>query len=86
MSFTRWLRSNSEHYLLQDAQLRVARRYGANEPQPPRGWKNRFWRQVFVPVYRHLPGRLRRTLIQAIPGSHRREWPEPDYTPRTPAV
>jgi hypothetical protein len=86
MSFTKWLRSNSEHYLLQDAQLRMARQLGFNEPQKPHGLKNRFWRQVFVPVYRKVPTVIRTRLIAAIPGSHRRDWPAPDYSPKKPVV
>ena len=81
MSFFRWLRSNSEHALLRDAQRRVATRYGANQPARPHGLKDRWWRQVFAPVYRILPWGLRRTTMQAIPGSHRRGWPKPDYLP-----
>jgi hypothetical protein len=86
MSFSRWLRSNSEHYLLQDAQRRVAERYDANRGSRPRGLKDRFWRQVFVPVYRLLPWRIRRRTIQLLPGSHRRDWPVADYRPRQPGI
>ena len=84
MSFPQWLRSNSEHYLLQDAQGRMARRYGLNPPTGPHGLKDRFWRQVFVPVYRLLPWGLRRVAIQALPGSHRRPWPKSDHGSRPP--
>jgi hypothetical protein len=86
MSFAGWLRSNSEHYLLQDAQRRMAERYDANPPLRPHGLKERFWRQVFVPVYRLLPWRLRQRTIQAMPGSHRRDWPKPDYRRRQPGI
>jgi hypothetical protein len=64
----------------------MATKYGATSPTPPHGLKERFWRQVFVPVYRLLPWRIRRFTIQSLPGSHRKEWPAPDYTPRKPAV
>ena len=76
MSFPRWLRSNSEHYLLCDAQNRMARQMGFNSPTGPHGLKDRFWRQIFVPIYRFLPWGLRRVVIQALPGSHRRPWPK----------
>lgn len=76
MSFPMWLRSNSEHYLMCDAQNRVARKMGFNPPSKPRGLKDRFWRQVFVPVYRMLPEGLRRVVMQSLPGSHRQVWPK----------
>ena len=70
----RWLRSNSEHYLLLDAQARMAKRYGRPAPPPPRGLRQLFWRRVFAPAYRRLPWTLRSAFIQAMPGSHRRDW------------
>lgn len=85
MSFSGWLRKNSEHYLLVDAQKQMAAKYRLNPPTPPRGVRDRFWRQVFTPVYRVLPWSLRNRIIQSLPGSHRRRWPEPE-TPRRPAV
>lgn len=75
--FSQWLRSNSERSLLADAQRRVAARYGTPAPAPPRGLRERFWRQVFAPAYRVLPWSLRRRAIAALPGSHRRDWPPP---------
>lgn len=75
--FSQWLRSNSERSLLADAQRRVAARYGTPAPAPPRGLRERFWRQVFAPSYRLLPWSLRRRAIAALPGSHRRDWPPP---------
>ena len=87
MGFARWLRSNSEHYLLIDAQQRVASRHGAQKPAAPRGPRDRFWRQVFAPAYRLVPWGVRKRLIQALPGSHRRDWPEASPTSRDgPAV
>lgn len=80
--FARWLRSNSEHYLLIDAQTRVAARHGARRPSPPSGLRDRFWRQVFAPAYRRIPWRLRKRLIAALPGSHRRDWPAADSDSR----
>lgn len=77
MSFSRWLRSRSEHYLLISAQERIARRYGTNGPPKPHGPAALFWRRVFAPVYRALPWRLRHTIMMAMPGSHRRQWAPP---------
>lgn len=76
MSFAQWLRSNSEHYLMCDAQDRMARERGFNPPNGPRSLKDRFWRQVFVPVYRILPWSVRQAVMQALPGSHRQDWPK----------
>lgn len=85
-TFARWLRSNAEHYLLQDAQLQTAKEYGANRPVGPRTLKDRFWRQVFVPIYRLLPWSVRRSIMQTLPGSTRRAWPAPNYERRPPGI
>jgi hypothetical protein len=85
-SFPMWLRSNSEHYLLEDAQARLAKRTGFPAPRRPRSLKDRFWRQLFAPAYRLLPRSIRRRTIQALPGSHRKDWPKPNYESRKPAV
>ena len=77
MSFSRWLRSNAEHYLLIAAQERVARQHGARGPRPPRGLREFFWLRVFAPVYRALPWPLRHKIMLAMPGSHRRQWAPP---------
>ena len=75
MAFFEWVRSNSERYLLEEAQLEMARKYLGEEPsQPVEGPMDLFWRRVFVPAYRRLPWQLRRAIITAMPGSHRREW------------
>jgi hypothetical protein len=76
VAFSRWLRQNSEHYLMIDAQRRMAQKYGRQAPAP-HGWADRFWLDVFAPVYRLLPWKLRRLAIQAMPGSHRRQWTRP---------
>ena len=86
MSFARWLRSNSEHYLAIDAQRRIGARYGARTPRGARGLRERFWMHVFTPAYRLLPWGLRRRVIGALPGSHRRDWPVRSGRPRGPAV
>ena len=85
MGFAHWLRENSEHYLLIDAQRRVAARHGLPAPPPATGLRDKFWLGVFAPTYRRLPWKLRRKTIQLMPGSHRQTWTQP---PRrgTPAV
>jgi hypothetical protein len=82
--FSHWLRQNSEHYLLVDAQRQMAAKYGKAAP-PPHGWRDRFWLGVFAPVYRVLPWKLRRFTIQMMPGSHRQTWHTPAVR-GTPAV
>ncbi len=73
MSFFEWLRRNSERYLLEAAQADMARRYLARPaPASGSGLEVFFWRRLFVPIYRRLPWRLRRAIILAMPGSHRR--------------
>ena len=86
MGFAHWLRSNSEHYLAIDAQRRVAQRYGAPAPRPPRGLMELLWLRLFAPVYRLLPWGLRRRVIAAMPGSHRRDWPVRSARPKGPAL
>ena len=86
MGFNEWLRHNSERYLLEAAQEKLARRYLARPgPAHPGGPADFFWRRVFVPVYRLLPWRLRQSVIVALPGSHRRHW-EQRSPPAGPAV
>ena len=76
-SFTRRLREVSERQLMSAAQRDVAGRYGTTPPPPPRGGE-RFWQQVYVPVYHRLPWKLRSTVMRAMPGSHRRTWHAPE--------
>ena len=84
-SFSGWLRHNSEHYLLADAQRQMAEKYGRPAPPRPGSLKDRFWLSVFAPTYRRLPWKLRRFTIQAMPGSHRQAWTKPPLR-GTPAV
>jgi hypothetical protein len=77
MSFSRWLRTNAEHYLLIAAQDRVAREHGLRRPRAPRGVTELVWLRVFAPVYRRLPWPLRHKIMLAMPGSHRRHWAPP---------
>ena len=74
--FSHWLRESSEHYLLVDAQRKMAAKYGRPVAET-RGWRNRFWLGVFAPTYRLLPWKLRRFTIQMMPGSHRQTWHQP---------
>jgi len=50
MSFSRWLRSNSEHYLLIAAQDRIARQHGARQPRKPHGVGELFSLRIFAPT------------------------------------
>jgi len=86
MSFTQWLRSNSEHYLLQDSQAQMSKRTGSPMPVKPKTFKDHFFRQLFAPIYRLLPWSIRRRTIQALPGSHRQEWPPLEHEPQEPAI
>ncbi|MFF5207274.1 hypothetical protein [Streptosporangium sp. NPDC000396] len=79
---TRWVRENAQHYLLRDAQARVARAHGRTPP-PIRG--SVFWRRIFVPIYRLTPWPVRCRLMAVMPGSHRKHWSKPT-TPVGPAV
>jgi hypothetical protein len=65
----------------------MARRY-LGRPGPPaeRGLGPALWRHLFVPVYRRLPWGLRRSLMQAMPGSHRQTWRQRPPRPRTPGI
>ncbi len=86
MKFDRWLRTNSEHYLLMAAQRDVAARYGRPCPRPREGFKGWFFLTVFAPIYRVLPWRFRSFVLHAMPGSHRRTWTPRPRQPLGPAV
>jgi len=77
MSFSGWLRTNAEHYLLIAAQDRVAREHGTRRPKPPHGLRDLFWLRFFAPIYRTLPWPLRHKIMLSMPGSHRRHWSAP---------
>jgi hypothetical protein len=79
MTISKWLRANSEHYLLCDAQDRMARKMGFNPPNKPSGPKERFWRQLFIPVYRLMPWFVKKWIMNSMPGSHRRDWPRKNF-------
>ena len=74
-SFSKWLRSNSENYLMRDAQARMAHSSGLPAPKSIRGIKDALWMLLFVPIYRRLPWAIRSKAMHMLPGSHRREWP-----------
>jgi len=84
MSFSRWLRATSEHYLMVAAQERVAAKYHVTPPRPPRGAQV-FWLRIYVPAYRALPWRVRSAVMRRLPGSHRQTWTKGEK-PRGPAV
>lgn len=75
MAFSEWLRVNSQRYLLEEAELEMARQYLGTAPHPAGGGLEAlFWRKVFVPVYHRVPWTWRRSMMQLMPGSHRRHW------------
>ena len=84
-SFTRWLRTNSEHYLLVAAHTKMAKAGGTPAPRPPHGLRELFWLRVFAPTYAALPWSLRSRIMRAMPGSHRQTWAPPPR-PTGPAV
>ncbi|MFC5996342.1 hypothetical protein ACFQE5_19235 [Pseudonocardia hispaniensis] len=85
MSFSSWLRENSEHYLLVAAHHKLAQRTGSRAPRPPKGIKEIIWLRIFAPVYMALPWPLRHRILKAMPGSHRKTWAPPPRSPG-PAV
>jgi hypothetical protein len=73
--FFEWVRHNSEDYLLEAAQRDMAQKYLGRYERPPGGGVMAFlWRRAFTPIYRLMPWGLRRAIIRAMPGSHRRRW------------
>jgi hypothetical protein len=71
----RWVRSNSQKYLLEAVQADLAHRYLDRSPTVgPRTLQRIFWKRVFVPLYRRLPWKVKHFVILAMPGSHRRKW------------
>jgi hypothetical protein len=75
MTFFQWVRSSSERYLLEAAQREMAKKYlGQEPPFVGGGLQAQFWRRLFVPIYRRIPWGVRRAIIIAMPGSHRRDW------------
>lgn len=73
MSFAGWVRNTSEHYLMIEAQGKVSRKLGSNQPLPPHGIAF-FWRRVYVPLFYLLPLSWRNAIIARMPGSHRKKW------------
>src|SRR3954465_5712895 len=60
-----------------DAQRRVAEKYGRPSPPKPHGLGERFWLDVFAPVYRLLPWKLRSATMQLMTWRHRQQWSRP---------
>ena len=84
MSFSRWLRATSEHYLMVAAQEEVAAKYRVPWPRRARGAEV-FWLRVYVPLYRAVPWPVRSALMRGMPGSHRMTWTK-TQRPRGPAI
>jgi hypothetical protein len=85
VSLSRWLRRNSEHYLVIGAQDKIARRFGVTGPVHEHGFKEFFWLRIFVPIYRVLPWPLKHSIMRGMPGSHRKNW-EYQTPPTGPAI
>lgn len=64
---------------------KVAERLGARGPGRPHGPVEFFWLKIFAPLYHLLPEPLRRKVIGALPGSHKKSWPK-STPPLGPAV
>jgi len=82
-SFTRWVRSTSEHHLLVVAQAKVARKHGLTPPRPH--GVDVFWQKVYAPVFYLLPFTVRDKVANAMPGSHKQTWHTPPQA-QGPAV
>ena len=75
MRFFVWLRMNAERYLVEAAQVDMAKKYrNGSGPLLPKRTGAFFWRRIFVPVYRMLPWSVRGSIMRTMPGSHRRSW------------
>jgi hypothetical protein len=61
----RRLREQSEHYLLLDSADRL-RKGQPSTFAPYRGREGRFWRLVFVPLYRRIPWAYKRRAMDAL--------------------
>ena len=82
-SFSRWLRSTSEHHLLVVAQAKVGRRNGLAPPEPKGA--DIFWQKVYAPAFYALPYSLRAKVADRLPGSHQQTWHKPEQA-KGPAV
>ena len=85
MSFSRWLRANSEHYLIIASQNRIAKRHDVMGPVRHGGLKDLLWLGIFVPLYRAIPWPLRYRIMRSMPGSHRKDW-HYEQPPTGPAI
>jgi hypothetical protein len=84
MSFSRWLRAVSEHWLMVAAQRKMSAKYHLAPPPRMRGAEV-FWLRVYVPAYRAVPWPVRQAIMRRLPGSHQMTWTRPER-PRGPAV
>jgi len=64
-TFSEWLRSNAERYLLEAAADKMAAEYPELCTKPYREWglSQFFWRCIFVPLYSLIPWSWRRFMI-----------------------
>lgn len=84
MGFARQLRAVSERHLMRAAEQKISAKYGTNPPPVPKGL-DIFWQKIYAPAYYLLPLKLRKLVIAALPGSHRRTWHTPERV-KGPAV
>ena len=84
MGFARQLRAVSEKHLMTAAEQKIAAKYGTNPPPAPKGL-DIFWQKIYAPAYYLMPLKLRKMIIAALPGSHRRTWHTPERA-KGPAV
>ena len=83
LSFARWLRATSEHYLMVAAQQKMAAKYRVDSAAArPRGAEV-FWLRVYVPAYQAVPWPVRSAIMRRMPGSHRMTWTKTQH-PRGP--
>lgn len=65
----RWFRNHGEQALYEDTMRRLVRRYGGVPPAGESGW---FWRELFVPLYRAAPWKVRQPAVNV--GSSAKGW------------
>jgi hypothetical protein len=80
--FKQRLREHSEHYLLLDAAERLGRGAPATV-KPYHGREGRFWRLVFVPLYRRVPWAFKRRAMDTLKMTAS-GWTPPPREPGTP--
>jgi len=77
-SFGEWLRKNAEKHLLEAAADEMAARYPnlCAKSYREEGFKQFFWRNIFVPIYLKIPWNIRKKiiLVTSYPGGKRPHW------------